>query len=66
MLTCNFDIAYKKGSEMPADFLSRNVVNALSFKNRDLKTGQKQDPALKSLYDFLISGTIPNTRSKQY
>ena len=32
MLTFDFEIVYKKGSEMPADFLSRNmVVDSISF-----------------------------------
>ena len=66
MLAYDFEITYKKGSEMPADFLSRNAINSISFENQDLRTGQKQDPALRALYDFLIAGTIPDTRSEQY
>ena len=54
MLTYDFEITYKKGSEMPADFLLRNVVSSKSFNNKDLKEGQKQDPLLKALYYFLI------------
>jgi hypothetical protein len=29
MNTYDFDIIYKKGSEMPADYLSQNLVNAI-------------------------------------
>ena len=33
MLAYDFEITYKKGSEMPADFLSRNAINSISFEN---------------------------------
>ena len=64
MLEFDFEIVYKKGSEMPADFLSRNVVNAISTK--DLRSGQKDDPKLRALYEFLIAGHIPDTNSELY
>ena len=32
----DFTIKYKKGSEMPADFLSRNVVESIEFSYEDL------------------------------
>jgi hypothetical protein len=31
MNTYDFDIVYKNGSEMPADYLSRNLVTAISW-----------------------------------
>ncbi len=31
MNTFDFDIIYKKGSEMPADYLSRNLISAISW-----------------------------------
>ncbi len=31
MNTYDFDIIYKKGSEMPAHYLSQNLVNAISW-----------------------------------
>ena len=32
----DFTIQYKKGSEMPADYLSRNVVEAIEISDEDL------------------------------
>ena len=66
MLEFDFETVYKKGSEMPADFLSRNVVNAISFSNKDLKEGQQQDPKLVALYDYLMTGRIPDQHSDLY
>ncbi len=33
----DFEIQYKKGCEMPADYLSRNVVEAIDILNKDLQ-----------------------------
>jgi hypothetical protein len=40
MNTYNFDIIYKKGSEMPADYLSCNLVNAISWDTPTLQQAQ--------------------------
>ena len=40
----DFDIMYKKGSEMPADYLSRNIVNAISWDSAQLAQAQNADP----------------------
>ena len=66
MLEFDFETVYKKGSEMPADFLSRNVVNAISFKNEDLRQGQSKDKKLRALYDFLMNGTLPDPITDLY
>ncbi len=42
----DFDIMYKKGSEMPADYLSRNIVNAISWDSTQLAQAQNADPLL--------------------
>ena len=39
----DFEIKYKKGSEMPADFLSRNVVDAVGIFEDNWKAEQEQD-----------------------
>ena len=39
----NFDIKYKKDSEMPADFLSRNAVEAVGIFDDNWKIAQEQD-----------------------
>ncbi len=52
MLKYDFEIIYQKGSEMPADFLSLNVVsqlrqkriNSLQFENQDFGLEQDKEP----------------------
>ena len=45
MLTFDFEIMYKKGSEMPANFLSRNmVVASISFDEDKIQDKQMLDP----------------------
>jgi hypothetical protein len=48
MNTYDFDIIYKKGSEMPADYLSRNLVGLL-----DTTASSKCRPFVKSIKIFL-------------
>ena len=55
----DFDIMYKKGSEMPADYLSRNIVNAISWDSTQLAQAQNADPLLKSLKNFLLNKELP-------
>ena len=50
----DFEIAYKEGQEIPADFLIRNVVNAISFEGRELKEEQENDPSIKALKAYLL------------
>ena len=38
----DFEIKYKKGSEMPADFLSRNVVEAIDLSDSELQKNKRQ------------------------
>jgi hypothetical protein len=47
-----FKIVYKKGSEMPADYLSRNFVNAISWSSEQQQQAQSADPLLKALKFF--------------
>ena len=42
-LRYNFDIKYKKGSEMPADFLSRNAIDAVGSFDQNWIAAQEQD-----------------------
>ena len=49
MSEIDFEIAYKEGKEIPADFLSRNVVNAISFEGQQLKEKQENAPFIKAL-----------------
>ena len=66
MLTYDFENKYHKGSKMPADFLSRNAVSAISYNGVDLATKQQEDPKLKALRDILLHGQIPPTSSDKY
>ena len=58
MLDYNFIIKYHKGEEMPADFLSRSVINELSQQpfERDLFTAQKLDPDVQMIAKYLNQG----------
>jgi hypothetical protein len=60
MNTYDFDIIYKKGSEMPADYLSRNLVNAISWDSSTLQQAQNADPLLKALKMFLLNKELPH------
>ena len=45
----SFDIIYKQGSEMPADFLSRNAVDAIQFDLSTYAQEQDKDNLLQNL-----------------
>jgi hypothetical protein len=55
----DFEICYKKGSEMPADFLSRNAVDAINLNMLLLAQSQEADPTLKALKNFQLSKQLP-------
>ena len=55
----DFEIFYKKGSEMPADYLSRNVVAAVSWETEELAKAQDQDNLIKALKAFLLNNELP-------
>jgi len=59
MNTFDFKIEYKKGSEMPADFLSRNVVTAIQFNELNLEEEQEKDVFLNHLKQFLLHKRLP-------
>jgi hypothetical protein len=45
----SFDIIYKQGDEMPADFLSQNAVNSIQFDPSTYAHEQDKDELLQSL-----------------
>jgi hypothetical protein len=65
MLKYDFEIMYQKGSEMPADFLSWNVisqifetkVNSMRIKNHQLELEQDQEPWIKEIKEWLLTGS---------
>ena len=54
-----FEICYKKGDEMPADFLSRNAVDSINLDMTSLAQFQEADETLKSLKTFLLQKQLP-------
>jgi len=56
----DLDIIYKKGSEMPANYLSRNLVNAISWEASQLQQANSADPLLKALINYLLKSELPN------
>lgn len=56
----DFDIIYKKGSEMPADFLSRNVVASINLTNQQLIQQQDDDPFIRPIKNYLLNRTLPS------
>jgi hypothetical protein len=59
MNTYDFKIMYKKGSKMPADYLSRNLVNPISWEASELQRAQSADPLLKALKLLLLNSQLP-------
>ena len=59
MNTYDFDITYRQGSEMPADYLSRNLVAAISWEATDLQQAQNADPLLHAIKNFLLNKELP-------
>jgi hypothetical protein len=45
----NFQIIYKKGSEMPIDYMSRNLVEAITWQPSQIQQEQETDPLIQSL-----------------
>ena len=61
----DFEIIYKKGSEMPADFLSRNIVESISLTNEQLIQQQDLDPFIKIIKAFLLNRQLPSNPEHQ-
>jgi hypothetical protein len=55
----SFDIIYKQGSEMPADFLSRNAVDAIQFDLSTYTHEQDKDKLLRNLRLYLLNKILP-------
>jgi len=60
----DFVIQYKKGSEMPADFLSRNVLEEIDIFTPDLPMLQQRDEFAHAVSEFLQKGVIPANKRK--
>ena len=64
MLEYDFEIKYIKGDTIPADYLSRNVLESIDIFNEDLLQLQKQDEFCCTLKKFLQNGSLPSDGSK--
>ena len=60
-----FEIKYKKGSEMPTDYLKRNVVEAIDFSKEDLAELQDQDKFCSSLKHLLQKLPVEKENAKR-
>ena len=65
MNTYNFQMVYKKGEEMPADYLSRHVVASMSWSELELASEQEADDTLNQVKRFLVSQELPQDRGLQ-
>jgi len=54
-----FEIIYKKGEEMPADFLLRNAVDAISSDLQSFAQEQNKDELLRHLRLYLLNRVLP-------
>ena len=54
----DFTIQYKKGSEMPADFPSRNVVESIEISDEDLASLEDKDKYCKSINKLLQDQSV--------
>jgi hypothetical protein len=54
----SFEIIYKKGKEMPADFLSRNAVDAISSDLSSFAQEQNKDDLLRHLRLYLLNRVL--------
>ncbi|MGV0994312.1 MAG: reverse transcriptase domain-containing protein, partial [Mycobacterium sp.] len=59
MLQYDFEIIYQKGSEMPADFLSRNVVNVINVSNDEWRKIQKDEKWIHEAQQWVLNKTMP-------
>ncbi len=62
----NFTIHYKKGSEMPADFLSRNVCEAINVFDSKLPQLQEEDKVCTIIRDFIHNLDNPTANQKPF
>lgn len=64
MLEYDFVIKHKSGDEMPADFLSRNVLASIDVFNEDLPKLQKEDKFISAVRNFIMWGQLPQNKAQ--
>ena len=64
MNTYDFEIIYQKGSEMPADYLSRNVVNSIQIEDGQMEKAQDAEEWISDIKKWMLNG-VPVNNAKQ-
>ncbi len=59
----SFEIIYKQGTEMPADFLSRNAVDSIQFDLPTYAREQDKDEILRGLRLYLLNKSLPTNKT---
>lgn len=65
MTTYDFEIIYKKGSERPVDFPSRNMVSSFKVDSEQIIALQHANEVTHTLVHFLINCIIPTSEHLQ-
>ena len=58
-----YEMIYKKGEEMPADYLSHNVISAISRSNNKMANEQEADKKLGLVRKYLVNNELPLDQS---
>jgi hypothetical protein len=58
-----FEIIYKQGNKMPADFLSWNAVNSIKFDLPTYAKEQDKDEILRGLRLYLLNKSLPTNKT---
>jgi hypothetical protein len=67
MNTYDFEIIYQKGSEMPADYLSRNVVDSIQIRDGQMEKAQDAKEWISEIKKWMLNGTLViNANAKRY
>ena len=64
MMEYDFEIRYKSGKEMPADFLSRNVLANIDVFTPDLPQLQANDEFISNVKKFMLTRQLPTNKQK--
>ena len=64
MMEYDFEIRYKSGKEMPADFLSRNVLANIDVFTPDLPQLQSEDEFISNVKNYMLTRQLPADRFK--
>ena len=59
-----FQIMYKAGKEMPADFLSRNVLASIDVFTPDLPRLQERDKFIANVKTYMLTQQLPTNKQK--